>query len=148
MVLRSASARGCRERYPTEIPELTVKVGANKRKRPRQNQASSGGQKKGPKSKAERQAQLDENVRPVVCASLSLLAAPPLLYMFAHILSLSVCLVLTWCTFGRQALLVRLCDMQMVGRFLQAAPIVEGTSTSIELLVLRHSSTLLLFGYC
>ena len=60
MALRRASARSCRSKETENAPKETQNVGASKRKRPRQLQAQ-GGQKR--VLKADRHAQLDENVR-------------------------------------------------------------------------------------
>lgn len=60
MALRRASARSCRSKETENAPKETQNAGATKRKRPRQLQAQ-GGQKRG--LKADRHAQLDENVR-------------------------------------------------------------------------------------
>lgn len=73
MALRRASTRSCRTKETENPREEVQNAGATKRKRPRQIQAH-GGQKRG--LKADRHAQLDENVRlstplvGVVCALL------------------------------------------------------------------------------
>lgn len=76
MALRRASTRSCRSRETEDVPqEETQNTGATKRKRQRQTQAQ-GGQKRG--LKADRHAQLDENVRlpSCLCESLSGLCRP------------------------------------------------------------------------
>ena len=60
MALRRGSTRSCRYKENENAPEERQNAGATKRKRPRQIQAQ-GGQKRG--LKADRHAQLDENVR-------------------------------------------------------------------------------------
>ena len=65
MALRRASTRSCRSRETEDVSqEETQNAGATKRKRQRQTQAQ-GGQKRG--LKADRHAQLDENVRLPSC---------------------------------------------------------------------------------